>query len=184
MAVGGLLRTIFEASPRGGVGVRLVFLIGRVCTGLGLMVSLAWLGPGLRAEEAWHDWSRVQALQPGLKVVVKSFKGMDPKVVGAYVSSDADSLIVRRENGLTVTIPKDRIRQVVRKRRIRHAVKIGAAAGFAIMAGLSLRESDLIQPAGNLIIGGVGAGLGTLGGFAFRAVWGNYTVYRVRESGP
>ena len=42
--------------------MRLVFLIGRICTGLGLMVSLAWLGPGLRAEERWQDWSRVQAL--------------------------------------------------------------------------------------------------------------------------
>ncbi len=161
--------------------MRFVFLIGRHCACLGLMVSLSWLGPGLRAEEAWHDWRRVQALQPGQKVVVKSFKGMDPKVVGTYVSSDADSFIVRRENGLTVTIPKDQIRQVVWKRRIRHAVKIGAAAGFAIMAGLTLGENDLIQPAGTLIFGGGGAGLGALGGLAVRAVRGTYIVYRAEN---
>ena len=112
--------------------MRLVFLIGRVCIGLGLMVSLAWLGPGLRAEEHWHDWSRVQALQPGQKIVVKSFKGMGPKVKGTYVSSDAGHLVVRRLNDQSVTIPKDQIRQVVRKRRIRRAVLIGAAAGFAM----------------------------------------------------
>ena len=106
---------------------------------------------------------------------------MDPKVVGTYVSSDAGHLIVRMRNDQTVTIPKDQIRQVVRKRRIRHAVKIGAAAGFAIMAGLSLRESDLIQPAGNLIIGGVGAGLGTLGGLAFRSLQANYIVYQAER---
>ena len=163
--------------------MRLGFLIGRGCTGLGLMVSLAWLGPGLRADEHWHNWSRVQALQPGRKLVVKSFNGMDPKVVGAYVSSDAGQLVVRMRNDQTVTIPKHQIRQVVRKRRIRHAVKIGAAAGFAIMAGLSLRESDLIQPASSLIIGGVGAGLGTLGGLAVRAVRGNYIVYRAENQG-
>lgn len=158
--------------------MRLVFLIGRHCACLGLMVSLAWLGPWLRAEEAWHDWRRVQALQPGQKVVVKSFKGMDPKVVGTYVSSDADSLIVRGENGLTVTIPKDRIRQVVWKRRIRHAVKIGAAVGFAIMAGLTLTDKDFAQPIAALIFGGAGAGIGALVGLAVRDVRGTYIVYR------
>ena len=161
--------------------MRLGFLIGRGCTGLGLMVSLAWLGPGLRAEEAWHDWSRVQALQPGLKVVVKSFKGMDPKVVGAYVSSDADSLIVRRENGLTVTIPKDRIRQVVWKRRIRRSVLIGAVAGAAIMAGLTLTDEDFAQPIAALMYGGAGAGIGALGGLAVRGVRGIHVVYRAEN---
>ena len=161
--------------------MRLGFLIGRGCTGLGLMVSLAWLGPGLRAEEAWHDWSRVQALQPGRKVVVKSFKGMDPKVVGAYVSSDADSLIVRRENGLTVTIPKDRIRQVVWKRRIRRSVLIGAVAGAAIMAGLTLTDEDFAQPIAALMYGGAGAGIGALGGLAVRGVRGIHVVYRAEN---
>ncbi len=164
--------------------MRLGFLIGRGCTGLGLMVSLAWLGPGLRADEHWQDWSRVQALQPGQKIVVRSFKGMESKVVGTYVASDAGLLVVRMRNDQAVTISKDHIRQVVRKRRIRHAVKIGAAAGFAIMAGLTLGESDFIQPIAALYFGGVGAGLGTLGGFAVRALRENYIVYRVRESGP
>ena len=63
---------------------------------LGLMVSLALPGPGLHAEEPRQDWSRVQALPADQKIVVKSFKGMGPKVKGAYVSSDADRLIVRK----------------------------------------------------------------------------------------
>ena len=160
--------------------MRLGFLIGRGCTGLGLMVSLAWLGPGLRAEEAWHNWSRVQALQPGQKVVVKSFKGMDPKVVGTYVSSDAGQLVVRMRNDQAVTISKDQIRQVVRKGRIRHAVLIGAAAGFAIMAGLTIGQG-FNQPLGALIFGGAGAGLGTLGGLAVQAMGKSSIVYRAEK---
>ena len=127
-----LLSVALLAAPAGRAVMK------RICIGLAMMVSLAWLGPGLRAEEPWQDWNRVQALQPGQKIVVKAFKGRGPKVVGTYVSSDAGHLVVRRRNGQAVTISKDHIRQVVRKRRVRHAVKIGAAAGFAIMASLTL----------------------------------------------
>ena len=87
--------------------MRLRFLIGRICMSLALMVSLALPVPGLHAEEPRQDWSRVQALPADQKIVVKSFKGMGPKVKGVYVSSDADRLIVRKQNGQTVNIPKD-----------------------------------------------------------------------------
>ena len=107
--------------------MRLRFPVGRICMSLALMVSLALPRLGLRAEEPRRDWSRVRALPVGQKIVVKSFKGMGPKVKGAYVSSDADQIVVRRQNGQAVTIPKDQIRQVVRKGRIRHAGLIGAA---------------------------------------------------------
>lgn len=160
--------------------MRLGFLIGRGCTGLGLMVSLAWPGPELRADEHWRDWSRVQALQPCRKLVVKSFKGMGAKVKGTYVSSDAGQLVVRMRNDQTVTIPKHEIRQVVRKGRIRHAVLIGAAVGFAIMAGLTIGQS-FNQPLGALIFGGAGAGLGTLGGLAVQAIGKSSIVYRAEK---
>ena len=161
--------------------MRLRFPIVGKCLGLGLMVSLAWLGPGLRADEHWHDWNRVQVLQPGQKIAVKSFKGMGPKVVGTYVSSDAAHLVVRMRNDQTVTIPKDRIRQVVRKRPIRRAVLIGAAAGFAIMASLTLGPDGFAQPAAALYFGGIGAGLGALGGHAVRALRKNFIVYRAEN---
>ena len=164
--------------------MRLRFPIVGKCLGLGLMVSLALPGPGLRAEEPRHDWSRVQALQPGQRIVVKSFKGMDPKVVGTYVSSDGAHLVVRMRNDQTVTIPKDRIRQVVRKRPIRRAVLIGAAAGFAIMASLTLGTAGFAQPEAALYFGGIGAGLGALGGHAVRALRKNFIVYRAENQAP
>lgn len=163
--------------------MRLRIPIGRSCVGLGLMVSLAWLGPGLRADEPRRDWSRVQALPSGQQIVVKPFKGMGPKVKGAYVSSDAGRLIVRRQNGQEATISKERIHLVARKRRIRlrHAIGIGAAAGFAAMAIWTLGEGDFDQPRGALFVGGIGAGLGTLGGLAVRAMSIDSIVYQAEN---
>ena len=150
---------------------------------LALMVSLAL--PGLRAEEPWQDWSRVQALTADQKIVVKFFKGMGPKVKGTYVASDAGNLAVRKQNGQAVTIPKDHIRKVVRKRRQRHTVWVSAAAGFAIMsiwsavAGGSDFTAEYI-----LVFGGAGAGLGALIGLAAKAAGGNEIVYEAENPAP
>ena len=150
-----------------------------------LMFSLAWMGPGLRAEEPRRDWSRVQALPADQKIVVKSFKGMGSKVKGVYVSSDADRLIVRRQNGQTVTIPKDHIRQVVRKGRIRHAGLIGAAAGFAIMSIWSGVAGGSDFTAWYLLVfGGAGAGLGALVGFPVQVMGNNPIVYKAENQAP
>ena len=163
--------------------MRIEFLIVRKCLGLALMLSLVWLGPGLRAEEPRQDWSRVQALPADQKIVVKSFKGMGPKVKGVYVSSDADRLIVRKQNGQAVTIPKDQIRRVVQKGRIRHAGLIGAAAGFAIGAGLST-TGGFRQPLGALLIGGAFAGIGALIGFAVQVGGRHFVVYQAENQAP
>lgn len=161
--------------------MRFRFPIVRNCLGLALMVSLAWPGPPrLHAEEPRQDWSRVQPLPAGQKIVVKSFKGMGPKVKGAYVSSDADRLIVRRQNGQAVTIPKDQIRLVVGKERQRHGVLIGAAAGFAIGVGLST-VGDFRQPLGALLIGGPFAGIGALIGFAIQVGGKHSIVYQAEN---
>ena len=164
--------------------MKLRFPIGRLCMSLALMVSLALPGPGLRAEEPRRDWSRVQALPAGQKIVVKSFKGMGPKVKGVYVSSDADRLIVRKQNGQAVTIPKDQIRRVVgNKERPRHTVKVGAAAGFAIMAiaiAVTGGAADL-GVLGFSIYGAAGAGLGALIGLAAGAAPNKYIVYQAEN---
>ena len=139
------------------------------------------LRTAIPSEARKADWSRVQALQPGQKIVVMAFKGMGPKVKGAYVSSDAAHLVVRRQSGQAVSIPKDHIRQVVLKRRIRHAVKIGAAAGFAVMASLTLTDKDFAQPIAALYFGGAGAGIGALVGFAVRAARKNIIVYKAEN---
>ena len=160
--------------------------IGRRCIDLGLMVSLAWLGPGLHAEEPRQDWSRVQALPADQKIVVKPFKGMGLKVKGTYVSSDAGQIVVRRRNAQAVTIPKERIHLVARKHRIRHAAKIGAAAGFFLCAGWTMSEGDFIQPGSALFFGGIGAGIGALVGLAVRGGGIHSVVYQVddQDIGP
>ena len=163
--------------------MRLRFPIGRIRMSLALMLALALPGPGLRAEEPRHDWSRVQALPADQKIVVKLFKGMGPKVKGAYVSSDAGHIVVRRRNAQAVTIPKDHVRLVVGKERQRHAVLIGAVAGFAIGAGLST-IGDFRQPLGALLIGGPFAGIGALIGFAFQAGGKHIVVYQAENQDP
>ena len=164
--------------------MRLRFPIVRNCLGLALMVSLAWPGPRLRAEEPRQDWSRVQALPAGQKIVVKAFKGMGPKVKGAYVSSDADRLIVRRQDGQAVTIPKNRIRLVLGKERQRHTVWVGAAVGFAIMYILGVAGTSDLAPEGIVVIGGIGAGLGALVGLAARTAGRTYIVYQAENPDP
>ena len=163
--------------------MKLRFPIVRNCLGLALMLSLAWPGPGLRAEEPRQDWSRVQALPADQKIIVKSFKGMGPKVKGVYVSSDADRLIVRKQDGQTVTIPKDRIRRVSGRERQHYTVWIGAIAGAALMALLPSRL-NLDMPHDELIFGVVGAGLGALVGLAARAAGKTFIVYQAENQAP
>ena len=162
--------------------MRFRFTIIRKCLGLALMVSPTWMGPGLHAEEPRQDWSRVQALPAGQKIVVKAFKGMGPKVKGAYVSSDADRLIVRRQNGQAVTIPKDRIRLVLGKKRQRHAVLIGAAVGFALMSiTTGVAGGADFTAAYLLVYGGPGAGIGALIGLAVKAAGKTNIVYQAEN---
>lgn len=147
-----------------------------------LIVSLALPGPGLRAEEPRQDWSRVQALPADQKIVVKSFKGMGPKVKGAYVASDAGNLVVRKQNGQTVTIPKDRIRLVLGKERQRHTVWISAAAGFATLSIWSAVAGGSDFTAWYLLVfGGAGAGIGALVGLAAKSAGKKYIVYQAEN---
>ena len=143
-----------------------------LCWGLALLTAAPYLGPGLRAEQRadapQYDWGRVRALKPGRRIAVRPFKGMGRKVVGDYVSSDAAGIVVRPKDGQEVALPKERIRQVTRHKRMRHAVLIGAAVGFAILATMAAGVGDFEQPAAALIAGGMGAGLGALGGLAVR----------------
>ena len=149
-----------------------------------LLLSVALLAaPAGRADEPRRDWSRVQALPSGQQIVVKPFNGMGPKVKGAYVSSDADGLIVRRQNGQEATISKDRIRQVARKRRVRNTVLIGTVAGFAIGAGLTSGK-DFVQPHAALLFGGICAGIGALGRPCSPRWWNTFCCLSSRQSRP
>lgn len=129
-------------------------------------------------EERVRDWGRVHELQPGQQIEVRPFKGLGDKVFATYVSSDAFGIVVRLKSDQELQISKDRIRSVIRRKRMRNAIRIGAGAGFAVMALWSLFLPDLIQPWAALLHGGVGAGFGALGGGLVRVFGRNLVVYQ------
>ena len=149
--------------------------------GLAFLSAVPHLGPGLRAEEETeepvYDWGRVRALTPGRRLAVRPFKGVGSKVVGDYVSSDAAGLVVRTKDGQAVAIPKERIRQVKRRKQMRYVVLIGAAVGAAILAVWAARVDDFV-PSAAAGFGAMGAGLGALGGFAVSRAGRTSLVYR------
>lgn len=143
------------------------------------------------------NWSRVQALPHNVRTTVWLYEDAAPpenrRIKGRFeratadsitlLSSDAGRYVDTRRKGQAVTISKDRIRLVVRKRRARHAVKIGAASGFAIMSIWSgVAGGSDFTAWYFLVFGGAGAGIGTLIGFALHAGGvGNSVVYEAEN---
>ena len=132
-------------------------------------------------DEPLRDWGQVHKLRPDHQIVVRPFKGMGGKVLATYVSSDATGIVVRLKNDQELEISKDRIRSVTRRKRMRNAVLIGAAAGFAVMALWTIPFPDFIQPFTALLVGGVGAGIGAASGGLVRLVGHNLTVYQAAK---
>lgn len=132
-------------------------------------------------EERFRDWGRVHELRPDQQLVVHPFKGMGAKVLATYVSSDATGIVVRLKNDQQLEIPKDRIRSVIRRKRMRNALLIGAGAGFAVMALWTIALPDFSQPVAALFFGGVGAGIGAAGGGFVRFIGHNMVVYQAAK---
>lgn len=148
---------------------------------LALAVTGAAAAQSGDGDERFRDWGRVHELRPNQQIVVRPFMGMGDKVIATYVSSDATGIVVRLKNDQALEISKDRIRSVIRRKRMRNAVRIGAGTGFAVMALWTIALSDFAQPVGAVFFGGVGAGIGTaIGGFA-RFVGRNMVVYEAEK---
>ena len=133
------------------------------------------------SDERFRDWGRVHKLSPDQQIVVRPFKGMGGKVLATYVSSDATGIVVRLKNDQELEISKDRIQSVIRRKRMRNAVLIGAGVGFAVMALWTIPYPDFIQPLAALLFGGVGAGIGAAGGGFVRFIGHNMTVYQAAK---
>ncbi len=133
------------------------------------------------SDERFRDWGRVHKLQPDQQIVVRPFKGMGGNVLATYVSSDATGIVVRLKNDQELEISKDRIRSVIRRKRMRNAVLIGAGVGFAVMALWTIPYPDFIQPLAALLFGGVGAGIGAASGGFVRFIGHNMTVYQAAK---
>jgi len=129
-----------------------------------------------RTEQIVHNWDRVESLAPGRRVAVKRFS--DPKVKGTFVSATPESVVVQSKKG-QVTIARDAVRTVLARRgKMRSAPWVGLGAGFALVAALTTREGDFVQPSAALAFGAGGAGLGYLGGLAVRGIGQNALIYR------
>ena len=128
-----------------------------------------------------NDWNRVTSLQPKRLVIVKRFKTSGKKVKGLLLRADVRSVRVETKDG-DIEIPRDTVRALsVRRRGWKKAPWIGAAIGFGVVAALTTREADFVQPAGALLFGGAGAGLGALAGLGARILGQNKLVYRVEN---
>ncbi len=148
---------------------------------LALAVTGAVAAQSGNGDERFRDWGRVHELRPDQQILVRPFKGMGDKVFATYVSSDATGIVVRLMNDQELEISKDRIRSVLRRKRMRNAVLIGAGAGFAVMALWSFAFPDFIQPVTALLFGGVGAGIGAASGGFVRYIGHNMTVYQAAK---
>ena len=132
-------------------------------------------------DEQIRDWGRVHELRPDQQVVVRPFTGMGDKVFATYVSSDATGIVVRLKNDQELEISKDRIRSVIRRKRMRNAVLARAGAGFAVMAFWTVFFPDFAQPFAALLFGGIGAGSGAATGGLVRYIGRNMIVYRTAK---
>lgn len=164
--------------PVFGTGMRAAFLLGML---LPLFTDSSRLVARERSER-WRDWANVATLQADRPIVVKLRRGNRPKKVkGKFVSSPADEIVLRTGKGLGVVLRLHRndVRKVTARRRVRRlAPLIGTVIGVATIGALlsSFGTSDLTA-LGHAMWLGIGAGLGSLGGLAVRAVVGPELVY-------
>ena len=124
-----------------------------------------------------HDWGRVAALQPGLTLIVKPYRGSGAKTKGVLARAGERSIVIRTSGGER-RISKAHVRRVcLRRRGWGKAPWIGAGAGFAVFALAATAVDDFSQPKAAFAAGAVGAGLGALGGQAARALGRKTLVY-------
>lgn len=133
---------------------------------LALAPTLA-VASGRRAPAPQSDWSAVQALAPGAKLVVRTKDG--DRVAGRFVSA-SDSALVIRHDETDMTFARDDVRLVQLNRgksRLKGAllgVAIGAGAGFAAGGIVYFPYKDdivgAIVPGATALGAGIGAGIG------------------------
>ncbi len=124
--------------------------------------------------EPWRDWSRVSSITSGRKITVET-RQPKRKVKGTFVSSDDAGITIRTRGGGYETISKESVRKVTTSReRLAYAPLVGAAAGAAVYA---MAPSNDASAAGHMILAGMTAGIGALGGLAVWALGKTKLVY-------
>ena len=133
-----------------------------------------------RGPAVLSDWSAVQALTPGEKLVVRTKDG--DRVAGRFVSA-TDILLVIKHDETDMSFARDKVRLVQLNRgksRLKGTLfgaAVGAGAGFAVGGSLYFPHRDeiigAVVPATTALGAGIGAGIGA----AFAKGNKNVTVY-------
>ena len=157
-------------------------------TGLALAFVLATV-PGARAQApatwaqtraASSDWSAVQALSPGEKIVVRTKDG--DRLTGRFDSA-SDLLINFTDGRKKISLTRESIRRVQldrgnsRGKGMLFGMAVGAAAGFAFGATLYFPDESDFVGAVVPVSAALGAGIGTAIGAATGKGNKNETVY-------
>lgn len=138
--------------------------------GLALLVTLTHSAPALsQRKPASRDWSAVQTIAGGEKVVVRTLAG--DRVEGRFESASETSIVILRD-GRDFSIAREDIGRVSYKggKSRTTAALIGAAIGGGgglLISGPIYKASggdfaDEFVPASALLGAGIGAGIGAL----------------------
>ncbi len=88
-----------------------------IAAGLVLLLVLVGWPPAAAAQMTKSDWSKVQAVKPGVPITVLLYQDQAPrgnrKVKGRFQSATDDSLTLKMEYGPTRTLPKSVVRGVL-----------------------------------------------------------------------
>ncbi len=140
-------------------------------SGLALVIALAQVSPvvGQQRAEGSREWSVVQKIVEGEKIVVRTLAG--DKVEGRFKSATDTSIVILRD-GKDFSIARDDIRRVSHKggKSRSTAALIGAGiggGGGALVSGPIYKAgggdfADEFVPVSILLGAGIGAGIGAL----------------------
>ena len=104
---------------------------------------LALVG-ALQANPILTDWTRVEAVQPGKRILVRLYKDsatpVSPTISGQFASATASGISLVQPDGTPLMITKDRIRRVAiwrtsRKRARNAAIAGGVGTGIGMLIG-------------------------------------------------
>ena len=147
---------------------------------LALLLPLASGAPAAaQSRGAGGDWSAVQALSPGAKIVVRTKDG--DRLTGRFDSAN-DLLLNFTHDGKKVSLTRDSIRRVQLNRGKSHLK--GALVGAGIGGGAGLGAGGIVVSKGDFAVGptiagttflgaGIGAGIGAALGMGNK----NETIY-------
>lgn len=147
---------------------------------LALLLPLAFGAPAAaQSRGAGGDWSAVQALSPGAKIVVRTKDG--DRLTGRFDSAN-DLLLNFTHDGKKVSLTRESIRRVQLNRGKSRAK--GALVGAAIGGGAGAGAGGIVVSKGDFIVGetiagmafigaGIGAGIGAALGMGNK----NETIY-------